>query len=68
MLAEITREAYETPEVVLEARQRSTIHKMDPAPHDDPERWALTWRAYLRKRGRQGAEAAPALEPQPSGS
>jgi hypothetical protein len=22
---------------------------MDPAPHDDPERWALTWRAYRRK-------------------
>jgi glycine dehydrogenase subunit 2 len=68
ILAEISREAYENPQAVLDSPQRSTIHKMDPAPHDDPERWALTWRAYLRKRGPQAPARAPALEPQPSGS
>ena len=55
IIAEIAREAYESPETIIESPQRSTIHKMDPAPHDDPERWALTWRAYLRKRDGQGA-------------
>ncbi len=33
------------------APQRSTVHKMDLEQHDDPERWALTWRGYQRKRG-----------------
>jgi glycine dehydrogenase subunit 2 len=68
ILAEISREAYETPETVLEAPHRSTVHKMDPAPHDDPERWALTWRAYLRKRSSAGASAAAAVESQASGA
>jgi glycine dehydrogenase subunit 2 len=52
IMAQISREAREEPETILNAPHRSTIHKMDPAPHDDPERWALTWRAYLRKAGK----------------
>jgi glycine cleavage system P protein (glycine dehydrogenase) subunit 2 len=56
IMAEISREAYEEPETVLGAPYRSTVHQMDAAPHDDPERWALTWRAYLRKSGRQSGE------------
>jgi glycine cleavage system P protein (glycine dehydrogenase) subunit 2 len=55
IIAEISREAYESPGTVIDSPQRSTVHKMDPAPHDDPERWALTWRGYLRKR--RGPEA-----------
>ncbi|MDQ3995326.1 MAG: glycine dehydrogenase subunit 2, partial [Actinomycetota bacterium] len=56
ILAQIAREAYEDPQVVLDAPHRSTVHKMAPEPHDDPERWALTWRAYLRKvRGERGS-------------
>ena len=46
----------EEPETVLGAPYRSTVHQMDAAPHDDPERWALTWRAYLRKSGRRSGE------------
>jgi glycine dehydrogenase subunit 2 len=65
ILAEVSREAYENPDAVLDSPQRSTIHRMDQAPHDDPERWALTWRAYVRKRDRRPAEETPALEPQP---
>jgi glycine dehydrogenase subunit 2 len=65
IIAEISREAYENPEVVLQSPQNSTVHQMDPAPHDDPERWALTWRAYLRKHG---GSRAPAVEAQASGS
>ena len=56
IIAEISREAYEEPETVLGAPYRSTVHQMDATPHDDPERWALTWRAYLRKSGRQSGE------------
>jgi glycine dehydrogenase subunit 2 len=62
IMTEISREAYEEPDTVLGAPYRSTVHRMDPAPHDDPERWALTWRAYLRKTGRQPA-AGPVLQP-----
>jgi glycine dehydrogenase subunit 2 len=56
IMAEISREAYEEPETVLGAPYRSTVHQMDATPHDDPERWALTWRAYLRKSGRRSGE------------
>jgi len=62
IMGEISREAYEEPETVLNAPHRSTIHKMDPAPHDDPERWALTWRAYRRK-SRAGGRTAGKTEP-----
>ncbi len=51
IIAEVAREAYETPEIVMTSPQRSTVHQLDQAPHDDPERWAPTWRAYQRKRG-----------------
>ena len=50
IIARVAREAYEDPDTVLSAPHRSTVHKLDQAPHDDPERWALTWRAYERKR------------------
>jgi glycine dehydrogenase subunit 2 len=66
MIAEISREAYEEPDTVLSAPHRSTVHKMDPEPHDDPERWALTWRAHLRKAGKRGEEAS--LQPERPGT
>jgi glycine dehydrogenase subunit 2 len=50
IIAEIVREAYENPAAVTDSPQRSTVHKMDSEPHDDPERWALTWRAHERRR------------------
>lgn len=64
ILAEISREAREEPQTVLNAPHRSTVHKMDQSPHDDPERWAITWRAHLRKtrRARERDQDA-ALEP-----
>ncbi|MGI8607305.1 MAG: aminomethyl-transferring glycine dehydrogenase subunit GcvPB [Gaiellaceae bacterium] len=67
LMAEISREAYEEPETVLNSPHRSTVHKMDQAPHDDPERWALTWRAYLRKRGKNPAERPEEATLQPQG-
>jgi len=52
IMAEVAREAREDPELVRTAPHRSAVHQMEQAPHDDPERWALTWRAHLRKSGR----------------
>jgi glycine dehydrogenase subunit 2 len=61
ILAEVSREAYEHAEEALDAPQRSTVHRMDQAPHDDPQRWALTWRAFERKR-RQAEAAGPQVD------
>ena len=49
ILGQISREAYSDPGIVKNAPHRSVIHRVDPAPLDDPERWAVTWRAYRRK-------------------
>jgi glycine dehydrogenase subunit 2 len=49
ILAEVAREAYEEPEVVRSAPHASTVHRIDHDPLDDPDRWAVTWRAYRRK-------------------
>lgn len=43
-------EAYSNPERVKSAPHNSPIHKIDEASLDDPSAWAVTWRAYLRKR------------------
>lgn len=49
VLAEVAREARETPEVVRTAPHNQTVHHTDHEDLDDPERWAITWRAYQRK-------------------
>jgi glycine dehydrogenase subunit 2 len=51
ILREVAREAYEDHETVRTAPHRSTVHRADHGPLDDPERWAVTWRAYRRKHG-----------------
>jgi len=50
VLAQVAKEAYADPDLVRSAPHNSTIAKLDPAPLDDPKRWAMTWRAFLRKR------------------
>jgi glycine dehydrogenase subunit 2 len=67
IIAEVSREAYDTPETVLQAPHHSTVHKMDLEQYDDPERWALTWRGYQRKR-RAGGAADKAVEVEAAGS
>lgn len=59
-LKHVFREAYETPEVIKTAPHRSVCHQVDASPSDDPERWAVTWRAYLRKTGRGKPGQSPA--------
>ncbi len=48
-LKKVVNEAYENPELVKTAPHRSVVHKIDYEPLDDPDRWAITWRAHLRK-------------------
>ena len=59
ILATIAEEAYRDPDLVRGAPYRSTIHHIDHEPLDDPARWAVTWRAYRRKHGADGAPPAP---------
>ena len=51
ILKHIAEEAYTNPEVIKTAPHNSTVHKTDYEVLDDPQTWAVTWRAYLRKTG-----------------
>lgn len=45
----ISNEAYSTPELIEQAPHNCSIGKIESPPSNDPTRWALTWRAYLKK-------------------
>ena len=49
-LEKTVNEAYEDPDKVKNAPYQSVVHKIDPDPLDDPKKWAVTWRAYLKKQ------------------
>jgi glycine dehydrogenase subunit 2 len=49
-LRQVSDEAYKDPEFVKGAPYNSTIGKIDHSTLDDPEKWAVTWRAYLKKK------------------
>ncbi len=48
-LRHIVEEARTEPELVKSAPHRSVVHKIDESSFDDPDEWAITWRAYLNK-------------------
>ena len=52
VLKQISKEAYTNPEILKMAPHNSSIHKVNAAPLDDPKKWAMTWRAYLKKRNK----------------
>ena len=52
VIEEISAEAYNDPETVRTAPHRQAIHQVKGDVFDDPGKWAMTWRAYLRKHGR----------------
>ncbi|MFC1565008.1 aminomethyl-transferring glycine dehydrogenase subunit GcvPB [candidate division KSB1 bacterium] len=52
-LERVVKEAYENPEIVKNAPNNSVVHKIDHDWYDDPGKWAVTWRAYLKKHGRK---------------
>ncbi len=50
-LEKVVEEAYQNPEKVRNAPYRSVVHKIDQSSLDDPQRWAISWRSYLKKHG-----------------
>jgi glycine dehydrogenase subunit 2 len=56
----VAQEAYDDPETVRTSPHSSSVHYLDPAPMDDPARWAVTWRAWLRKHGQGAVESSSA--------
>lgn len=49
VLHQISKEAYTDPEILKKAPHNSSCHLLNSEAVDDPKRWAMTWRAYLRK-------------------
>jgi glycine dehydrogenase subunit 2 len=49
IIRQTCREAYENPEVAKTAPHNVSITKIDREALNDPNRWAMTWRAYLKK-------------------
>ncbi len=56
VIAEIVREAHDDPALVKSAPHRQPIHQIDTGPLEDPNLWAMTWRAYRRKHGTSSGE------------
>jgi glycine dehydrogenase subunit 2 len=50
-LQKVSEEAYENPDIVKNAPHHSVVHKIDNSWLDDPQKWAVTWRAYQKKHG-----------------
>jgi len=51
VIARIVDEAYADASLVKNAPHAQAIHQIKAAPLEDPNKWAMTWRAYLRKNG-----------------
>ncbi|MDP2872083.1 MAG: aminomethyl-transferring glycine dehydrogenase subunit GcvPB [Bacillota bacterium] len=51
VIRQVCEEAYSEPDRVKTAPHQAPVHKVDASAFDDPDRWAMTWRAFLRKRG-----------------
>ncbi len=49
-LEQVSKEAYSEPEKVKTAPHCSVSHRAENHLLDDPETWAITWRAYLKKK------------------
>jgi glycine dehydrogenase subunit 2 len=52
-LAQISKEAYENPEFVKKAPYKAASHRPTHEAIDDAELIAVTWRQYLKKKGRK---------------
>ena len=50
VLKQISDEAYSDPEIVRTAPHNQAIHKLGPESLEEPDRWAMTWQAYQRKK------------------
>jgi len=52
-LKKVAEEAYKSPDKVKNAPYRSVVHKIETDSLDNPSKWAITWRAYLKKCKKQ---------------
>ena len=52
VIRQISKEAYENPDLVKSAPHNGTIQKIIADGLEDPKTLALTWRAYIKKKGR----------------
>ncbi len=50
VIRQISDEAYADPELVRSAPHNQAVHKLGSDSLDEPENWAMTWRAHLRKK------------------
>ena len=51
-LRQISKEAYEDPEFVRNAPYNSVVHKVPTPDIDEPDRIAVTWRQYNKKKAK----------------
>lgn len=58
VLTHVIDEAYTDPEIVKTAPHNHAIHQVDAARVNEPDQWATTWRAHVRKRAAEPAGAA----------
>jgi len=54
VIRHVCQEAYENPETVKSAPHNHAITKINRQDLDDPDRYAMTWRAYVRKSKSKG--------------
>jgi glycine dehydrogenase subunit 2 len=50
VLNKISEEAYSDPDLVKSSPHRSPIHLVKYEDADQPDKWAVTWRAYQKKK------------------
>jgi glycine dehydrogenase subunit 2 len=53
VLRRVIEEAYNDPELLKTAPHRSSNHKLKQSSLNDPDRWAMSWRMFMQKRGIQ---------------
>ena len=53
VMAQCSKEAYEDPEHIKNAPYNLPVHKVLAPAIDEPERIAVTWRQYLKKKGKK---------------
>ncbi len=51
IIKNIVEEAYRDADFIHGAPYNSTVHRIHQESFDDPQSWAVTWRAYKRKSG-----------------
>jgi len=54
-LRHVVHEARTEPATVKRAPHNSVVHRIDESSLDDPQRWAVTWRAFVKKYGSDAA-------------